>query len=85
MESTISAIIFNNSLKTLESNKRNMALAKHIYEVAQKQYDQGVGNNLEILNAQTSVRESEVNYYNAVYEALISKIDYLKATGNLVK
>ena len=85
MESTISAIIFNNSLKTLESNKRNMALAKHIYEVAQKKYDQVVGNNLEILNAQTSVRESEVNYYNAVYEALISKIDYLKATGNLVK
>jgi len=85
MESSIAAITFNNALKTLESNKRNMVLAQHIYDVAQKKYDQGIGNNLEILNAQTSVRESEVNYYNALYEALVSKIDYLKATGNLVK
>ncbi len=85
MESSIAAIMFNNALKSLEANKRNMDLAKHIYDVVQKKYDQGVGNNLEILNAQTSMREAEVNYYNAVYDALISKIDYLKATGNLVK
>jgi outer membrane protein TolC len=85
MESSIAAIMYNNTLKSLETNKRNMELAKHIYDVVQKKYDQGVGNNLEILNAQTSMREAEVNYYNAVYDALISKIDYLKATGNLIK
>jgi outer membrane protein len=85
MESSAAAIMFNNTMKTLENNKRNMELAKHVYEVIQKKYDQGLGNNLEIINAQSSVRESEVNYYNAVYDALIAKIDYLKATGNLVK
>ena len=85
LESSISAISFNNALKSIASNKRNMELAKHIYDVAQKKYDQGVGSNLELVNAQSSLRESEVNYYNAVYEAIISKIDYQKATGTLVK
>jgi outer membrane protein TolC len=85
MESSMAAITFNNALKSLENNKRNMELARHVYDVAQKKYDQGVGNNLEIVNAQSSLREAEVNYYNAVYDALVSKIDYLKATGTLIK
>lgn len=85
MESGMAAITFNNALKSLDNNKRNMELAKHVYDVAQKKYDQGLGNNLEIVNAQSSLRETEVNYYNSVYEALVAKIDYLKATGNLVK
>ncbi len=85
MESGMAAITFNNALKSLDNNKRNLELAKHVYDVAQKKYDQGIGNNLEIVNAQSSLRESEVNFYNSVYEALVAKIDYLKATGNLVK
>ena len=85
METSIAAIMYNNSLKSLENNKRNMDLANHIYEVVQKKYDQGVGSNTAVLDAQTAVREAEVNYFNAIYEALISKIDYLKATGTLVK
>jgi outer membrane protein len=85
MESSMAAISFNNALKSLENNKRNLELAKHVYDVSQKKYDQGVGNNLEIVNAQSSLREAEVNYYNSVYDALVSKIDYLKATGILVK
>jgi outer membrane protein len=85
METSMAAITFNNTLKTLENNKRTMELARHVYDVAQKKYDQGVGNNLEIVNAQSSLREAEVNYYNAVYDALVSKIDYQKATGTLIK
>lgn len=85
LESSVAAITYNNALKTLSNNKRNMDLAQHIYDVVQKKYDQGVGNNLEIINAQTSLRESEFNYYNSIYEALVAKIDYLKATGNLTK
>lgn len=85
LEAGVAAITYNNALKTLTAAQSNMNLAKHIYDISQKKYNEGVGNNLEIVNAQTSVRESEVNYYNALYDALVAKIDYLKATGNLVK
>lgn len=85
LETSVASISYNNSLKTLNANKRNMELAQHVYDVSQKKYSQGVGTNLEIINAQTSLREAETNYYNSLYEMLIYKIDYLKATGTLVK
>ena len=85
LESSIAAITFNNAIKTLKNNERNMNLAKHVYEVAQKKFEQGVGSNLEIVNAQASIREAEINYFNSIYDLLIAKIDYQKATGTLVK
>ena len=85
LESSVASISFNNALKSLAINKKNMDLAVHVYDVVQKKYAQGVGSNLEIVNAQSSLREAEINYYNAVYDAIIAKIDYQKATGTLVK
>jgi outer membrane protein TolC len=38
---------------------------------------------MEIYNAQTEFKMAENNYYGALYDAIIAKIDYLKATGNL--
>lgn len=85
LESSMAAINFNNSISSLQTQKRNLELAQSIYTVSEKKYEQGVGSNLEVLNAQTSLREAETNYYSAVYDLLFYKIDYLKATGNLVK
>lgn len=85
LETSVASISYNNALKTLNANKRNMELAQHVYDVSQKKYSQGVGSNIEIINAQTSLRESETNYYNALYELLVYKTDYLKAIGTLVK
>ena len=85
LESTSAAVNYNNAILSLQTQKRNMELAQHIYDVSQKKYEQGVGSNLEIINAQTSLKESETNYFNSVYDMLIYKTDYLKATGTLVK
>jgi outer membrane protein len=85
LEASVAGISYSNALATMQSQKRNMILAQNIYNVSQKKYEQGVGSNLEVINAQTSLKESETNYYNAVYDMLVFKIDYLKATGTLVK
>jgi outer membrane protein TolC len=29
-------------------------------------YEQGVGSNIEVIDAESSLRESQVNYYNAL-------------------
>lgn len=85
LEATVAGISYENAYATYINQKKNRELAQHIYEVAQKKYQQGVGSNIEILNAEATLKEAETNYYNAVYDALVAKIDYLKATGNLVK
>lgn len=83
---TSSAIVnYNNAISSLQIQKRNLELAKNIYNVSQKKYEQGVGSNLEVINAQASLKESQTNYFNAVYDMLVYKTDYLKATGSLVK
>jgi outer membrane protein TolC len=56
-----------------------------VYRVSKIKYEQGIGSNLEILNAEASLKEAQTNYYNALYEALIAKVDYEMATGTLIK
>lgn len=85
LEAASSAVNYNNAVASLQIQKRNLDLAQDIYDVSQKKYAQGVGSNLEVINAQTSLKEAQTNYFNSVYDMLIYKTDYLKATGNLVK
>lgn len=85
LEGASATVNYNNAASSLLIQKRNLDLAQNIYTVSQKKYEQGVGSNLEVINAQTSLKESQTNYFNAVYDMLVSKVDYLKATGSLVK
>lgn len=85
LEATVASISYNNAYASVLVQKKNMVLAQHVYDVAQKKYQGGVGTNLEIVNAETSLKEAQTNYYNAVYDMLIAKIDYQKAIGTLVK
>lgn len=85
LEAASAAVNYNNAISSLQVQKRNLELAKNIYAVSQKKYEQGVGSNLEVINAQASLKESQTNYFNAVYDMLVYKTDYLKATGTLVK
>ncbi|WP_448530091.1 TolC family protein, partial [Raineya sp.] len=70
---------------TLEAQKRNMELAKEVLRVSQIKYKQGVGSSVEIINAETAYKEAETNYFAALYDALIAKVDLDKAIGKLCK
>lgn len=85
LETTTAIINFNNAVSSLKINERNKELATHVQDVAQKKYQQGTGSNIEVITAEASLKEAQTNYYNAVFDMLISKIDYQKATGTLVK
>lgn len=74
-----------NALQQLESQKQNMALAADIARVSKIKYQEGVGTNLEVINAETDLRTAQTNYYAALFDALIAKVDLDKATGTLVQ
>ncbi|MBC7862120.1 MAG: TolC family protein [Bacteroidia bacterium] len=84
MEVSMASISYENALQSVETQKRNMELAKNILEVSNKKYTAGVGSNLEIVTAETSLKEAETNYFNSLYDLYIAKIDYQKAIGTLV-
>ncbi|WP_276505059.1 TolC family protein [Terrimonas pollutisoli] len=74
---------FRSAISTLDFQKDNMALAERVYEQTQKKYEAGTGSQIEITNAQTDLKAAQTNYINALYDAIIAKTDFLKATGKL--
>jgi outer membrane protein len=71
------------ALLTIDNQKENMKLAEQVYNVTKKKYEQGLGSNQEIYTSQTELRVAQTNYYSSLYDAIIAKIDYLKAIGKL--
>jgi outer membrane protein TolC len=69
------------AVSSLKLQDDNLELATSVANTAKIKYDQGVGSNLEILDAETSLKEAQVNYFNALYNAVIAKIDLDKALG----
>ncbi len=68
---------------TLQEQKRNLELSEEILRVTRIKYKEGVGANIEVISAETSFREAQTNYYNALYNALVAKVDLDKAAGRL--
>ncbi len=71
------------ALITVDNQKENIDLAEKVYNSTKLKYEQGLGNNQEIYNAQAELKVAQNNYYSALYDAVIAKIDFLKATGKL--
>ncbi len=74
---------FKTAIITMDYQKKNMQLAENVYEQTRKKFEAGTGSNTEINTAQTDFKTAQTNYINAMYDAIISKVDYLKATGKL--
>ncbi|MGI8951907.1 MAG: TolC family protein [Chitinophagaceae bacterium] len=74
---------FHTAIGTLDFQKKNMELAEQVYNQSKKKYEAGTGSTTDITNAQTDLRVAQSNYINALYDAIIAKIDYMKAIGKL--
>ena len=72
-----------NAIKSLKSQDENKKLAENIARVTRIKYEQGVGSNTEVIDAESSLKESQINYYSALYDALVAKVDLDKAYGKL--
>jgi outer membrane protein TolC len=84
MQRAMAKVNLQNSSASLQSQQDNMKLAQDVFDVAKKKYDQGMGTNLEVINAQTALKEAQTNYFNALYDAVIAKVEYDKANGAFI-
>jgi outer membrane protein len=73
----------NNSLKTLDEQKKNVDLATEVARVTRIKYEQGVGSNLEVVTAETELKNAQTNYLSTLYDALVARTDLEKASGTL--
>jgi outer membrane protein TolC len=76
-------INMKSAILTMDAQKKNIDLAQQVYNSTKLKYEQGVGSNQEISTAQADLVTAQNNYYSALYDAIIAKIDYLTAAGKL--
>jgi outer membrane protein len=74
---------YMSSVATVEFQKKNMQLAENVYSQTKKKFEAGTGSNTEISAAQADLVSAQNNFMNALYAALIAKVDLLKASGKL--
>jgi outer membrane protein TolC len=72
-----------NAIASLKQQVLNQDLSRDILQTTRIKYREGVGSNLEVIQAEASYREAQAAYFNSLYEYYIAKVDYLKASGKL--
>ena len=82
-EITQAKLNYMSSMATMQFQKKNMQLAETVYQQTKKKFETGTGSNTEMSAAQADLVTAQNNYMNALYSALIAKVDLLKATGKL--
>lgn len=82
-EYTSALSAYKSNLANYLALKENLALAQEVYDVIQIQYRNGIKTYLEVINSETDLRTAQINYYNALYGVLASKIDVQRALGQL--
>jgi outer membrane protein TolC len=82
-EITQAKLNYMSSVATVSFQKKNMQLAENVYQQTKKKFEAGTGSNTEISAAQADLVSAQNNFMNALYTALIAKVDLLKSTGKL--
>ncbi len=74
---------YKSNLYNFYSLKENLSLANEVYDVITLQYKAGIKTYLEVINAETDLRTAQINYYNALYQLLSSKVDVAQSLGEI--
>ena len=63
--------------------ENNLKLAREQLTLAQERYRQGVADNREVVEAQTSLAVADDNYVEAVYQYNLSRVELARAKGDV--
>ena len=83
---------YSNALMQLEQNKevvltqkKNKELAQEVYEIIENNYKEGISSLADLINANSSLIKSDVNYVNALSNGIKAYIDLKKADGTIME
>jgi outer membrane protein len=72
----------NQSEIKINSQKKNIELAKEALDMSVKQYEQGFISSLDLMDAQKVLLRNELGQVQAIFNHIMTKIDLSKAIGN---
>lgn len=80
-EYTTALANYKSNLYNLKTLQDNVGLANKVYFIVNMQYKQGLVPYLNVITAESSLITSQINYTNALFQLLSSKVDLQKAMG----
>lgn len=69
------------AFETANARKKALEQAQEGYERAKLRFDNGLGSQIEVTEAEVQVRQAEVNYTVMVFNYLTAKAQFDLATG----
>ncbi|MEI8280462.1 MAG: TolC family protein [Bacteroidota bacterium] len=80
---TLALASYKSNLNELHTLQENVQIAREVYNVVKLQYNEGIKQYIEVIAAETDLRTSEINYLNALFHLLESKLDLQKSLGDI--
>ena len=75
--------IYKGNLSNYKALKENVVLADDVYKTLNLQYRSGIRTYLDVIIAESDLRTTQLNFYNALFQLLQSKFDVQKALGTI--
>jgi outer membrane protein len=76
-------IQLTNAVASLTLQENNVELARLVFNTSRRKFEEGVGSNFELLQAETDLQTAQSNYFQALYDATVARTAYLRAQGRL--
>lgn len=75
--------IYKSNLSNYSILKENYSIASEVYNTIQVQYRAGVKTYLDVIISENDLISAQINYLQALYQVLSSKLDIQKALGQI--
>lgn len=82
-EQSVTRESLKTALSNLDLSERNVALAEKVYNTTKLKFEQGLGSSFEVLQADADWQTAQANYFNTLYNAITTKINYQYSLGKL--
>jgi len=74
---------YRSNLNDWRTARENVEISEDVYNTIKLQYDEGIKTYLDLMTAETDLRTTQLNYLNALYSVLSSKLDVKQALGTI--
>ncbi|WP_232826868.1 TolC family protein [Chitinophaga deserti] len=74
---------YRSNLASLNTQEKNMALTQGVYDRVVLKYEEGVATSLDVLSADSELKQAQNDYINALINTLISKVKLDQAMGKI--
>lgn len=82
-DQVVSKQSLQNALENLDIQVRNRALAEKVYNTTKLKFEEGLGSSFEVLQADNDLQTAQANYFQALYQATVARVSYLRSLGRL--